>query len=446
MKKWERWFLNPGADPTRTLNRAYILALAVIAFISIGAHFVTSKISDRQKDSTQIVYELNKQRTQMQQILIYATHYNQMGDPLDMRFLFQSVNEMNQSHEFLVQTASATDVLGKPNSNALERVYFKPPYMLAKNINEYNILAQKYMGYNEKDQQEPREKLIAEMTFQYTNVVQPAIDVALDSYQGEIIAEIERFFSIQLTGVCLILLVLVAEALFIFRPLVKRLRIYNRMMKKYALEDVLTGLNNRRAFLSNAGTSLRRAARDKTPVTVALMDLDHFKNVNDTYGHDVGDTVLKHFSQLVKKSFRSGDVIGRIGGEEFAILLPEASEDKAFKILQRLCQTVENTPCPYENEMGIMDDLYFTVSIGMFTAKEITHETAIEDLMKTADEALYYTKNNGRNGVSCAENITQKGADKAEDAQAENSQGERVDNDGNLVSIDEEKKKRLDKS
>jgi diguanylate cyclase (GGDEF)-like protein len=124
-----------------------------------------------------------------------------------------------------------------------------------------------------------------------------------------------------------------------------------------------------------------------------MLDIDLFKKVNDTYGHKVGDLVLKRLSGIVLEALREVDVAGRIGGEEFAILLPETDGKQAIEVAERLRQLVESTPVILENGLP----LKFTVSIGIssFAGKE----TNIDTLLNLADQALYKAKNSGRNKV-----------------------------------------------
>ena len=168
------------------------------------------------------------------------------------------------------------------------------------------------------------------------------------------------------------------------------------MLLRQALEDPLTGLSNRRAFMNRSNAAKKRALRDNEPMIVALTDLDHFKSVNDTYGHDVGDAVLKHFSTVMKKSLRGGDIIGRIGGEEFAVVLPKTNYETGKEALERLCHDVEHNPCPYVSEEGNDELLKYTVSIG-FTNLSLNKDMSIDELLKKADEALYEAKESGRN-------------------------------------------------
>ncbi len=157
--------------------------------------------------------------------------------------------------------------------------------------------------------------------------------------------------------------------------------------------DPLTGLNNRRTFQDAYSTELQRVRRygDKLPC-VAIMDLDHFKAVNDNHGHDVGDEVLRRFAQTLQKSLRSVDVAGRWGGEEFAVLLPETQLKNALPLLNRIRTTVgELRFAAAEGEFSV------TVSIGVAAAT--TDQTSLEQILKNADQALYDAKNSGRDKV-----------------------------------------------
>jgi diguanylate cyclase (GGDEF)-like protein len=227
-------------------------------------------------------------------------------------------------------------------------------------------------------------------------------DVALESYRTETVQKIKKHHLIQVYGTIIILLVLLLEAILIFRPLIARIKIYHRLLLKQALEDPLTKLKNRRAFTKSAESELRQSQRNKTPVSIALMDLDKFKLVNDTYGHDVGDTVLKHFSGMLKEHLRGGDIIGRVGGEEFAVVLVRSTDGpEAFKVLDRMRELVANTPCPYTDKSGKLCYLNYSVSIGVVAL--VPDDQKIEELLIISDEMLYKAKDTGRNKVVLAD-------------------------------------------
>jgi diguanylate cyclase (GGDEF)-like protein len=127
-----------------------------------------------------------------------------------------------------------------------------------------------------------------------------------------------------------------------------------------------------------------------------MLDIDHFKQVNDTYGHKVGDMVLKKLSTLLVETLRNIDISGRIGGEEFAIMLPETDKTQAFDVAERLRKLIETSPITLENGLPIK----ISVSIGIATLKG--DETNIDTLLNIADEALYKAKKSGRNKVVMA--------------------------------------------
>jgi len=159
-----------------------------------------------------------------------------------------------------------------------------------------------------------------------------------------------------------------------------------------AVCDHLTGIGNRRAFFDAAETELRRWHRLPRPMSLLLIDVDHFKKVNDTHGHPVGDAVLRHITRVMGETFRQIDVLARIGGEEFAVLLHAADLANAQDAAERCRAALEAQPAPTDaGPVGC------TVSIGIATMDEAT--PTVDALLKRADEALYAAKHGGRNRV-----------------------------------------------
>ncbi len=164
-------------------------------------------------------------------------------------------------------------------------------------------------------------------------------------------------------------------------------------LERQAHIDVLTDLNNRRHFMELAEQELARSRRHNAPLSLLMMDLDNFKMVNDTYGHDVGDTVLQQLSEVCRLTFRGIDIVGRLGGEEFAALLPETNLEQAMEVAERLRQAVESSGARAEDGSLI----HFTVSVGVTSFEATDHR--IGPVLKRADAALYKAKNAGRNRV-----------------------------------------------
>jgi diguanylate cyclase (GGDEF)-like protein/PAS domain S-box-containing protein len=164
-------------------------------------------------------------------------------------------------------------------------------------------------------------------------------------------------------------------------------------LRYLATTDGLTGLLNRRHFLELCEHELQRRRRSDQHMGLLMLDADHFKRINDSYGHDIGDEVLRALSRLCRKQFREGDLIGRLGGEEFAILLPSSSPETTQDVAERLRMSIEQTHLPMPD--GTM--LRFTVSIGICTLP--ASQVAIGALLKLADQALYAAKRSGRNRV-----------------------------------------------
>jgi diguanylate cyclase (GGDEF)-like protein len=166
-------------------------------------------------------------------------------------------------------------------------------------------------------------------------------------------------------------------------------------MYESALRDGLTKVYNKRYFTERITSEMRFAVRHKAMLALLLVDIDHFKKVNDTFGHLAGDRVLSAVATALQKSVRNEDVVARYGGEEFAVLLRATPIEHVRGTADRLRKLVESLAV--DNEAT--DPIRVTISIGMATFPEQAVTTP-EDLVEAADQALYRAKNGGRNRVS----------------------------------------------
>lgn len=183
----------------------------------------------------------------------------------------------------------------------------------------------------------------------------------------------------------------------------KRYQLEERL-KALSNTDPLSGIANRRHFTEMLEREIERARRFKQILFVLMLDIDHFKRINDTYGHSVGDAVICHVADMLGESVRSIDGVGRIGGEEFSIYLSGLDRPSAQVVAERLRSRVESSPT--HGARGVF--VTHTISIGM--AELLAEDTSAEALLIRADKALYAAKNSGRNRVVCAKDPDCEGA------------------------------------
>jgi len=166
-------------------------------------------------------------------------------------------------------------------------------------------------------------------------------------------------------------------------------------LRRLATIDSLTNINNRRYFLDLALKEMDRSKRYGHPFSLIMLDIDHFKKVNDTYGHSVGDQVLIDFCDTCMKELRESDFMGRLGGEEFAVAIAECDLEGAAILAERIREAVASHTVVIDNE-----EIHFTVSIGI---TQMWQDSDWNSMFESADNALYKAKNNGRNQVQSAE-------------------------------------------
>ncbi|MEO1406738.1 MAG: diguanylate cyclase [Pseudomonadota bacterium] len=171
------------------------------------------------------------------------------------------------------------------------------------------------------------------------------------------------------------------------------------MLRKEAYVDPLTQLSNRRPFLKALEKEFARANRYRHPMSVAMLDVDHFKSVNDKYGHDAGDQVLRTISTILQSEFRTIEYVGRLGGEEFAVIFPETSTNGAHSACVRILDKIQSTSTPVQGgKIGV------TASIGIAEVTTSARDGAT--VLKWADERLYEAKRSGRNCIVFANPAT----------------------------------------
>jgi diguanylate cyclase (GGDEF)-like protein len=181
--------------------------------------------------------------------------------------------------------------------------------------------------------------------------------------------------------------------------------VYRERLKFLGLTDGLTGVNNRRFFDQRLGEETARAKRTVTPLSCLFIDLDHFKRINDTHGHPVGDEVLKTVGRIIRSQLRTVDVVARYGGEEFVVLLSQTEVQRALEVAERIRR------CIHEHKFHARPgmEIKLSVSIGLATLEAFTREmditSASTQLLERADAALYQAKRWGRNRVINANRI-----------------------------------------
>ncbi|HJN76743.1 MAG TPA: diguanylate cyclase [Myxococcota bacterium] len=179
--------------------------------------------------------------------------------------------------------------------------------------------------------------------------------------------------------------------------LTEKLRQSNVELRRLATTDPLTGLFNRRAFTEAMGGAIDSCCgANRQPLSVLMLDIDHFKSVNDTWGHSAGDAVIKAVSALIEKCVRGEDSVGRLGGEEFSVLLPGTPEQGARFVGERIRRTIEQMTVDCGDDV----DISVTISVGGVTIGPKSTVPSGDDLLSAADAALYESKEGGRNRVS----------------------------------------------
>lgn len=384
----------------RHLTRRYAAALGLVAVLLAASMLLVQGLVTAQRDNAALVNVTGRQRMLTQRILSQALQIRaaalEAQRPARLADLNRAVRELRQTHAALMGQDPARPVRPLP-PGILER-YYAPPLDLDRRLGEFadaaEALARDPAGADPGGADPLPILLDMGNDALLTAVEALTVEVQKDSEAG--VAAVTHTLGVLLAA---LLALLALVGLFIFRPMVRavvlnqeRLRQANRDLERLAVTDNLTGALNRREFMSTVARQVRLADRHGRPLSLVFMDLDHFKRINDEFGHQRGDAVLREFAELVLGRVRGTDFFFRWGGEEFALVAPDTSGTAALALAEELRRGVENHV--YSGGLAV------TVSMGVaWNDSACTPET----LLERADAALYRAKREGRNRVVAAD-------------------------------------------
>lgn len=384
----DRYSLEVEANSDRVIARrltmAYVCGLLLIGFLTAGVHFVLDHVILEQRDAATIINVAGRQRMLSQRIAL-LTGAVRNGDEDARAPLMDAIALMERSQNALINGGDLGIV--HRLSPTLRDYYFFGSDPLDPAVRAYLDAARLHAETGN-----------AEAYMQVQSAARLdillALDRAVQMFEKEANGHVNSLRLVQKSLLLILLIALVLEATFIFRPLVKKVTQTAAALLDLATHDPLTRFVNRRYFMETARALLQSARQTpRQPLSVLMLDLDHFKRVNDTWGHSAGDAALARFADIVRANVRTSDICARLGGEEFAVLLPGTSADSALIVAEKLRHAVAIAP-PTDLIPAV------TVSIGVSTLAE-PFDT-VDHLLERADKALYRAKTGGRNCVRSA--------------------------------------------
>jgi len=363
----------------------YSIILIAIALLSIKIFFILEKTLSAQKEAAYIINISGRQRMLSQLIIVNALEHQKKPTIYSANALEESINEMQASHLLLINQPTI--------AKTIKNLYFQPNH-IDKKLTRYLSLSRKVL---ENSNDEVSFNSLKEMSLPLLE----NLDEIVYAYQKNSQEETAEQHHLNLAMLALIFFLIIIKAVYVTLPIFQKLRFYFQL----AIKDTLTGLYNRRYFFQALEEEHNRCLRYKTNYSFCMIDIDHFKSVNDQYGHPTGDKILKKVADTIKNEIRTSDQCARFGGEEFSLLLLRADENEAFLASEKIRIAIEKMVHTYKNE-----NISVTISVGIatcaFTSKNKEAILSTKDMIQRADTALYMAKQSGRNKCCLWDNST----------------------------------------
>lgn len=365
------------------LKYIYIFVFGTLAAWALFAYFTTTEIIINQKEYAHIINIAGKQRMLSQKTALISKRFNEEHKPDLKKHLKELLLQMEKAHQ---------DIITKHLlSKRIVSIYHDQPNALDLKTRHYLKLISDFL-------EEPDKELLQQIEVD-SYALLPVLNEAVSAFEQDSNEKTELLMQRELFILTGTLLTLLLEALFIVIPAIRRATqretelnaiIKDRTAKLQELSetDQLTKLYNRRHIDKILSSELERAKRYKHPFSLILLDIDHFKTINDTHGHQIGDYILRELSSILSKNVRNTDMVGRWGGEEFLILTTEDDFSKIMQFVEKLRTVIETY------HFHTIDRL--TCSFGVTHYVKGDSETSI---MSRVDNALYCAKDSGRNCV-----------------------------------------------
>ena len=384
---------NYSKNPVSALTKGYVLALLIIAAMTITIHVIMDRILVEQDLAANIVSKSSAETTQIHKLVNVVTEYYYTRDEDLVNDIDSELASLKVIHNALVESSKA-DQSKSGASHVVKSIYFEPPHQLDSKVTEFMNNVEKFSA-NIKHSDEIDTALYRAITKHSKQSLTDVLNTSLVLYDNAFLTKVEKLRMVQIGAILVICITLVLEAFAIFMPLVARVRRYADRLREISMTDMLTGIGNRRYFVKRAQQEIRRAERLNKDLCLCMLDIDHFKAINDQHGHAAGDYVLREFVEIIKSAIRLEDDLARIGGEEFILLLPASDIENALIVAERVRQRLEERPfvLPETNQ-----SLKITASFGLAQI-DTRKEDDVETAMGQADEALYMSKEAGRNRV-----------------------------------------------
>jgi diguanylate cyclase (GGDEF)-like protein len=376
---------------SRALTVYYVAALLIIAGLSIASHVLLNYVLRSSEGSAAIINVTGRQRMLSQRIASLTAQIR-LGDESARPDLQRAIGEFETAHAAL-SLASRDTAANSATGGQLNRLYADSRHGLDVAVRSYVADARRVVVLKAGDP-----AMAAVSTHLFAQARAPllgALNQVVAIHQRESEKRLAQLQMLQWVILGIVLITLLAEAVAIFRPMIRRITVYTAELLNLASTDPLTGAANRRHFIDASTVEIERARRYDRPVSFLMLDVDHFKAVNDTYGHVAGDAVLQALFATIRSASRKADIWGRLGGEEFGALLVETGLADAVRFAERLRRKIADSTISHDGVTITM-----TVSIGVTAVPK--DGDGLDGAIKLADALMYQAKQAGRNRVASA--------------------------------------------